>query len=97
MARESGLDLLREKPLSFAELAREEGVSPATIGRWARRGARGVVLESYLRGGRRFSSREALHRFYAAASDNGCQQPETSRSRSDAVERAERELQDMGF
>ena len=40
--------------------------SLATMHRWMSRGARGVVLESVLVGGRRYTSKEALRRFHEA-------------------------------
>jgi Protein of unknown function (DUF1580) len=90
-------DLLSEVPVGLAELAREEGVSPATVGRWARGGVRGIRLESYLRGGRRVSSREAVRRFYAATSAGGDRPPGASRKRRDAIDRAEDDLRDLGL
>ncbi len=36
-----------------------------TVRRWAGRGVRGALLESWLIGGRRFTSAEALDRFLA--------------------------------
>jgi Protein of unknown function (DUF1580) len=44
---------------------------PSTISRWASRGIRGVRLETCLVGGRRYTSREALQRFIAAATFAG--------------------------
>jgi len=40
-------------------------VHPSTIHRWRLRGARGVRLETILAGGTRYSSHEALNRFFA--------------------------------
>jgi hypothetical protein len=42
---------------------------PATIARWARKGCRGVRLESLLIGGRRFSTVEAVSRFLSRLSE----------------------------
>ena len=42
-------------------------VSPSTIQRWRLRGARGVKLESILAGGTRYTSVEALNRFFNAS------------------------------
>ena len=41
-------------------------VHPSTIHRWRMRGARGVKLETLLAGGTRYTSAEALSRFFAA-------------------------------
>ena len=41
-------------------------VHPTTIHRWRLRGARGVKLETILAGGTRYTSTEALSRFFAA-------------------------------
>ena len=41
-------------------------VHPSTIHRWRLRGARGVKLETLLVGGTRYTSLEALNRFFAA-------------------------------
>lgn len=41
-------------------------VHPSTIQRWRLRGARGVKLETLLAGGTRYTSSEALSRFFAA-------------------------------
>lgn len=37
-----------------------------TVRRWAVRGVRGVTLETFCRGGRRWTSKEALDRFFEA-------------------------------
>lgn len=41
-------------------------IHPSTIHRWRLRGARGVKLETLLVGGTRYTSSEALNRFFAA-------------------------------
>ena len=42
-------------------------VHPSTIHRWRLRGARGVKLETILAGGTRYTSTEALSRFFAGS------------------------------
>jgi hypothetical protein len=42
---------------------------PATIARWARKGCRGIRLETLLIGGRRFSTVEAVGRFFSRLSE----------------------------
>ena len=48
-------------------------VHPSTVHRWRLRGARGRKLETVLIGGRRYSSQEALLRFFdsATAAEDG--------------------------
>lgn len=60
--------LLSEERLTFAELARTQGVSPNTVWRWAKIGVRGIRLESFKNGGKRVTTRESFHRFIAAIS-----------------------------
>jgi hypothetical protein len=49
--------------LSLSQIAKKAKCSIATAWRWALYGIRGVRLESWLKGGRRFSSAAALQRF----------------------------------
>lgn len=42
-------------------------VHPSTVARWRIRGARGVKLESLLAGGIRYTSEEALQRFFCGS------------------------------
>lgn len=94
------VDLLQEERLALARAARDCDVHLATVGRWCQRGIRGVVLESFILGGRRYTTREALARFVARRSSTGtCVQPATSarRSREAAVQQAEHELQKEGL
>ena len=42
---------------------------PETVARWARKGCRGVRLETVLVGGRRYSSAEAVDRFIRELSE----------------------------
>ena len=66
------LDLPCEDPLPIrdvpAEVQEATGHRPhiATVWRWVQRGCRGVKLETALVGGRRITSREAIHRFVEA-------------------------------
>jgi hypothetical protein len=69
------IDISKEKLQSLAALARTlppgrlgRGVHPSTLTRWARRGLRGIRLETIQAGGRMCSSLEALARFFAALS-----------------------------
>jgi hypothetical protein len=58
--------VLSEQRISMHDVARERGVHYRKVQNWVSIGVRGVVLESALSGGRRYTSREALARFDAA-------------------------------
>ena len=59
------IDTTTETLLTVNEARAEfpKAPSQATIWRWLLKGARGTILESVLIGGRRFTSKEACHRF----------------------------------
>ena len=65
------IDPASEHLLTLAEAAvevqggRGGNVSVRTIRRWASAGIRGVFLETCLRGGARFTTREAIERFFS--------------------------------
>ena len=86
-------DILNESKITLAQLARREGVNPATVWRWATRGCRGIVLQSIVRGGRRATSVEAFARFVAEMTKKadaalGCAPPaRETRQSSDASAR----------
>lgn len=67
------IDVQSETLISFREVpawTKEHlgnRVHPSTIHRWRLRGARGVKLETLLAGGTRYTSAEALNRFFAGA------------------------------
>ncbi len=54
---------LNESRISLADLACRENVNISTIWRWTLRGVRGVVLESFSVGARRYTTLEAFQRF----------------------------------
>ncbi len=60
--------LAAETLLSLAEAAAliPGNPAPSTVARWAIHGVRGVRLESFVVGGKRRTSREAIDRFLAA-------------------------------
>lgn len=83
--------------LSVTAAARDIfGVAPETAWRWALRGVRGVKLESYVLGGRRFTTREACERFLAVLNGGAPQQPSALRPNSRA-EAAARRLDQAGI
>ena len=57
------MELHREESVSLKELAKREDVHIATVYRWSNKGIGGNVLETYRRGGRRFTSQAAFDRF----------------------------------
>ena len=96
------VDFLNEQRLTLTQLARQEGVSVPTPWRWANRGVRGVVLETFSVGGRRFTSIEAFVRFVEATTAAAQGLPttpasRTNRQRDAAITRAEAELAKAGI
>lgn len=62
------VDFSCETPVSITEASAYVPGHPhvATLWRWILRGVRGVRLESFVRGGRRFTTCEAIERFIQA-------------------------------
>jgi hypothetical protein len=93
-------DLLNESRLTLPELARMEGVNVCTVWRWAKRGAKGCILETFSVGAKRFTTRQAFARFAAgctaAALGQGVPSPRTNRQRDAAIKKAEIELAKAG-
>ncbi|MCC6492156.1 MAG: DUF1580 domain-containing protein [Pirellulales bacterium] len=95
-------ELLTETRMTLTELARQEHVNVCTVWRWANRGARGVRLETFHIGGRRYTTRQAFARFVASttAASQGEQPAPPSRSnrqREAAIARAEADLAKAGI
>ena len=92
------IDLTTETPITLAKAAQTlpgGAVHVSTIHRWRMKGVRGVRLETFLRGGIRYTTDEAIERFFAAttaAADGDATPVRTSRQRERAIEQAEREL-----
>ena len=96
------IDLDSETPLSLVEAAKSLPGRPhiSTLHRWRQRGVRSVRLETFMAGGRRFTTREALNRFMdrITAADDGSESPPlTCKQRERAFLAAERELCEAGF
>jgi hypothetical protein len=95
------IDLRTEKLISFAEAPKHIPGRPhlSQVYRWSQRGLRGTKLEWLQVAGRRFTSLEALARFYAsltrAAGGEAAVPP--PRVRRKQIAQAERELQEAGF
>lgn len=95
-------DLLNEDRLTMGELARQEELNPCTIWRWTGRGVKGVRLETFSIGGRRFTTQQAFQRFVAAttAAANGesaTTAVRTNRQREASIAKAEAELAKAGI
>lgn len=95
-------DILTETVIPISEAPQHTPARPhsATIRRWWQKGVRGIKLETFVCGGRRFTSKEAVVRFIRAttAARNG---PSTdrvlNRKRQAAIEAAEQELAEAGI
>jgi hypothetical protein len=76
-------------------------VSKATVYRWTYHGVRGgIKLETCFFGGQRYTSKEALDRFFAAitaAADGEMLPSRTPRQREQAIRQAELELEREGI
>lgn len=55
-----------ESEMTLHEAAESEGRSYTTVCNWARKGIKGVFLETIRKGGRIVTTREAIERFYQA-------------------------------
>ena len=97
---EFAMTMLTEQKLSLTQLAHREGVNICTCWRWAKRGVRGVRLETYNVGGRRWTTEEAFARFVegttAAVNGEPVTELRINRQRETAIARAERELEKAG-
>lgn len=95
------MTLLAEDRISLTDLAKDEDRNVSTVWRWAQRGVRGVKLETFNVGGRRFTTREAFARFVEATTEaaqgSPVQSPRTNRQREAAISRAERECAELGI
>lgn len=65
------LDGLIENRITLPQAARLLGVCPASVTRWVAKGARGIRLETFILGSRRFTNRRLLERFIAATNAEG--------------------------
>ena len=93
-------NLLEEQRRS-TQLAQREGVNATTIWRWTLRGVRGGIrLESFIVGGRRYTTEQAFTRFVeriTAAADSEQQSLRTNREQSWASNDAADRLTSEGF
>jgi hypothetical protein len=94
------MDLSNERliPLARASQAIPSRPHASTAVRWARRGVRGVKLETILIGGRRFTSHEAIGRFVSRLSEpQPAELPASTTDRERELQGAEQELDLLGF
>ena len=84
-------NLLSETRLTLGELAQRQKVSLKSVFRWTQGGVRGARLESFLFGGRRFTTEESFTRWMNEVNTRG-RREETAQAispdREQAVKRA---------
>jgi len=95
-------DILSERVIPISEAPQHVPGRPhtATIWRWYQRGISGVKLETFLAGGKRFTTIEAIQRFILAstvARDGADPSRAPSRQRQAAIEAAEAALTAAGI
>lgn len=98
------IDIRNETVLSLTDAGRHlprrrAGKRPhvATLYRWVQHGVRGVKLEAIQVGGTLCTSLEALQRFCERLTGADSAQPQTTRTRKRAIEKAEAELEAAGI
>jgi hypothetical protein len=95
------IDIANETVIPIAEAPQHIPGRPslATVWRWVLNGTRAGKLESFLVGGRRFTSLESIQRFAqqsTAAADGQVPRTLTSKQREREISRAERESIEAG-
>ena len=96
------MSILSERVVPISEAPQHVPGRPhtATIWRWYQRGISGIKLETFLAGGKRFTTIEAIERFILASTEarDGVRPEQTpSRRRQAAIDKAERELEAAGI
>lgn len=88
-----------EKLISLAQATHHVPNRPTvrTVWRWHLIGVDGVRLETVKVGGRRYTSEEALERFYRRLTNPTESHPTDSSRRAREIREAEAELQEAGF
>jgi hypothetical protein len=85
---------------SFAQVAQRLDVSLPTVWRWALKGCKGVVLESFCIGGRRYTTGECVSQFIKAttAAASGAPPPQRKNRQARAsIRRAHQDLDNDGI
>jgi hypothetical protein len=85
-------DLFSEPRISINALAKRVGFHPSTCWRWCLRGVRGIVLESFNVGGKRFTTLPAYERWLTKINRKEASANPVPAYRERAVDAAEREL-----
>ena len=100
------IDIVKEQMIPFSKIPAwcdkhiGNRVNRSTIHRWRIRGARGNKLETVLIGGRRYTSQEALLRFFdnTTAAEDGAGSPQhNAHERKRQIEDAEAYLRSEGI
>ena len=93
------VDIANEQVLTLAEAAARCPGRPnlSTVWRWCLRGARGVKLESFMRGGRRFTTAQSLDRFIEACNATPCLPTVMTATRRREIAAAEQFCQTAGI
>jgi hypothetical protein len=95
------IDTTNETAVPFHEAPKHIPGRPhiSTLHRWRLNGARGRRLETFLRGGRRFTTLEAIQRFLCPddGGDTNAAPADGDRHLQDRAHAAERELDNLGI
>lgn len=100
------IDIVNEQMIPFSKIPAwcekhiGHRVNRSTVHRWRLRGVRGSKLETVLIGGRRFTSQEALLRFFdrTTAAEDGVGSPQyNAHQRKREIEEAEAYLKSEGL
>jgi hypothetical protein len=95
------IDPARETPIPFQQAPEHIPGRPhiSTLHRWRLNGARNRKLETFLRGGRRFTTLEAIQRFLCPDENGGAQYTPVDGDRhlQDRAQAAERQLDKLGI
>lgn len=88
--------LLSEPRISFHDLARREDVHLSTVWRWALRGCKGHLLESFSIGGKKFTTLPAYERWLERINESPIVGGETPHQRCQNLLRAEKRATELG-
>src|SRR5437868_8975624 len=88
-------DLLSEARMSLTQLAKREKVNVSTVWRWALRGCRGHVLESFRVGGRTYTTEAAFERWIVKINAGKAATYVTTRQRQRQIDAANRRLDEI--
>ena len=95
------MTILSERRLTLSQAARTLDVNPSTTWRWALNGVRGVRLETFNVGAKRYTTEVAIERFVnattAAAATGPMPSARTPRQREQAIKNAEDSLAKEGM